>query len=139
MKLWPPIFWMAVNEFIGRMAQREADLRSLSPGQARRAAEAVLETQAQQISEGEAEDVIARLPVDLTPALERGLADHRRVMRMSLDEFLAHVARREGADRDQAEGHARAVFAALREVMPRKPTHDTESEFPREYAPLSAW
>jgi uncharacterized protein (DUF2267 family) len=54
---------------------------------------------------------------------------------MSLDEFLDRVAIAEGVDREEAERHARAVFAALREFVPRKEIHDVESELPAEYAP----
>jgi uncharacterized protein (DUF2267 family) len=96
----------------------------------------VLETLAVRISEGEVEDLMQRLPVDLTPALEGGLAESRQATRMSLDEFLARVAEREGVDRDEAELHARAVFAALRDFVPGKEMYDVESELPREYAPL---
>jgi uncharacterized protein (DUF2267 family) len=55
---------------------------------------------------------------------------------MSLAEFLARVAKLEGVDRAEAERHARAVFAALRELLPSKEIYDVESELPREYAPL---
>ena len=54
---------------------------------------------------------------------------------MSLEEFLVRIAEREGVDRDDA-GHARAVFAALRDYVSSKEIHDVESELPREYAPL---
>jgi uncharacterized protein (DUF2267 family) len=115
---------------------RVAQLASLEPERARPAVEAVLETLAVRISEGEVEDLIDRLPADLVPALERGLVESRRPLRMSLDEFLERVARLEGVDRGEAERHARAVFAALRELVPDKEIHDVESELPAEYAPL---
>jgi uncharacterized protein (DUF2267 family) len=57
---------------------------------------------------------------------------------MSLEEFLDRVAAREGVDRATAERHARAVFAALRELVPEKEFHDVESQLPAEYAPLLA-
>jgi uncharacterized protein (DUF2267 family) len=118
------------------LVARVAELASVDPATARRAVEAVLETLAVRISEGEVEDLIDRLPADLTLALERGLAESRKATRMSLDEFLERVANREGVERDEAEHHARAVFAALREVISAKEIHDVESELPADYAPL---
>jgi uncharacterized protein (DUF2267 family) len=118
------------------LVARVAQLASLDPPMARRAVEAVLETLAVRISEGEVEDLMERLPPDLMPALERGRVESRRPRRMSLDEFLGRVARLEGVDREDAERHTRSVFAALRELVPDKEIHDVESELPAEYAPL---
>jgi uncharacterized protein (DUF2267 family) len=115
---------------------RVAELTSLPRPLARRAVEAVLETLAVRISEGEVGDLMTRLPADLVPAFERGLAESRRPQRMSVEEFLDRVAAGEGVDRGQAERHARAVFAALREFVGQKEIHDVESELSAEYAPL---
>lgn len=120
------------------LVARVAELTSIDPPLARRAVEAVLETLAMRISEGEVEDLIARLPPDLAPPLERGLAENRNATRMSLQDFLARVAKREDVDMEAAERHARAVFAALSELVPGKEIHDVESELPRDYAPLFA-
>jgi uncharacterized protein (DUF2267 family) len=62
---------------------RVAELASLEPAAAGRAVEAVLETLAVRISEGEVEDLMKRLPADLLPALERGLAQSSRATKMS--------------------------------------------------------
>jgi uncharacterized protein (DUF2267 family) len=118
------------------IVRRVAELADLDPPVARRTVEAVLETLAVRISEGEVEDLIERLPTELRGALERGLAKSRKATRMSLDEFVARVAEREGVDADEAELRARAVFAALREVVSSKEVRDVESELPSEYAPL---
>jgi len=112
-----------------------AHLTSLDPAQARRAVEAVLETLAVRLSDGEVEDLIERLP-DLRPALERGLTQSRKATRMSLDQFLERIAKVVGASRREAERHARAVFAALRRLVPDKEIYDVESELPGEYASL---
>jgi uncharacterized protein (DUF2267 family) len=119
-----------------QLVLRVAELLSSSPRAARRSVEAVLETLAVRISEGQVQDLMRRLPADLIPALERGLARNRRATRMSVDEFLAAVAQREGVARDEAEVHAKAVFAALRELVPDKEIYDVESELSAEYAPL---
>ena len=113
-----------------------AHLTSLDPSQARRAVEAVLETLAVRLSDGEVEDLIERLPTDLKPALERGLRQSRKATRMSLDQFLERVAKAEGVSRAEAERHARAVFAALRRLVSDKEIYDIESELPGEYASL---
>jgi uncharacterized protein (DUF2267 family) len=118
------------------LVHRVAELLEVDPPTARRAVETVLETLVVRISQGEAEDLMERLPPDLMPAIERGLAESKQATRMSLGEFLEHVARREGVDADEAARHARAVFAALRELVPNKEIYDVESELPREYAPL---
>jgi uncharacterized protein (DUF2267 family) len=121
---------------VNPLTMKVAQLTSLSLRCARRALDAVLETLAERISEGEVEDLLARLPPDLIPPLRRGLDTHRGARRMSLDEFLDRVAEREGVDREEAERHARAVFAALREAIPSKEIDDVESELSAEYAPL---
>jgi uncharacterized protein (DUF2267 family) len=134
-----------VDEFaVGRQAKppqhplihRVADLAGLDVPTARRAVDAVLETLAVRISEGEVEDLITRLGPDLKAALERGLWESRKATRMSLDEFLDRVGEHLGIDHDEAERITRAVFAALGELVSSKEIRDVESELPKEYAPL---
>jgi uncharacterized protein (DUF2267 family) len=120
------------DRFITRVAERA----SLDPEMARRAVAAVLEILAVRISDGEVEDLMNELPADLLPALERGLAESREAVRMSLEEFLARVAEREGVEPEEAERHAQAIFAALRELVPEKEFHDVTSQLPAEYAPV---
>jgi uncharacterized protein (DUF2267 family) len=100
---------------------------------ARRAVEAVLETLAERIAEGEADDVAKWLPEELRPALERGKARSPKAQRMSLDEFIRRVAEREGIAPEVALDHARAVFATLREALPAKELSDVLAELPRGY------
>jgi uncharacterized protein (DUF2267 family) len=57
---------------------------------------------------------------------------------MSLDEFLALVAEREGAPGADPREHARAVVVTLRDAVTPKAFRDVESELPREYAVLTA-
>ena len=127
---------------------RVAELAALDSPHARRAVEAVLETLAVRISEGEVSDLMKKVPSNLRGPLERGLAESRKATRMSLEEFLVRIAEREGVDRDDAELHARAVFAALRDYVSSKEIHDVESEIcrantrlcspvPSEIAPMS--
>jgi uncharacterized protein (DUF2267 family) len=101
---------------------------------ARRAAGAVLETLAERISGGQAEDVAPWLAGELRTAFERGARKHgERPLTLSLDEFLARVAEREGTGIDEAHEHSRAVFAALERALPQKELTDTLAQLPREY------
>jgi uncharacterized protein (DUF2267 family) len=117
---------------------RVAELGGLDREQARKATEAVLETLAVRISEGEVEDLQKELPRNLHPALERGLRESRNARKMSVDEFLDHIAEREGIGREEALEHTRSVFAALRELITGKELSDMASQLPAEYAPLLA-
>jgi uncharacterized protein (DUF2267 family) len=53
-------------------------------------------------------------------------------------EFLERVARLEGVSRERAERDARAVFAALREVIEGDEFADVASELSSDYTPLLA-
>jgi uncharacterized protein (DUF2267 family) len=55
---------------------------------------------------------------------------------MSLDEFVARVAEREGVDPDEAREHARAVLTTLRESIPDREVFDIVAELPLEYDQL---
>jgi uncharacterized protein (DUF2267 family) len=69
-------------------------------------------------------------------ALDRGLHEGREARKMSVEEFLDHIAAREGVGREEALQHARAVFAALRELVPGDELADKVAQLPQEYAPL---
>ncbi len=99
-----------------------------------RAAEAVVETLGERISGGEVEDLEARLPLELRPALERGRAasgDHARSM--PLQRFLSRIAEREGVPPAEALVHTRAVLATLREAVGDEEFFDVISELPADY------
>ena len=122
------------DDVIGRVAM----LTGLDREDARRAADAVLETLAVRLSSGEIHDLIAELPAKLHPALQRGLLESRAATPMSADEFLARVAEREGVSREEAERHVRAVFAALRDVISSKEFADLAAQLSQDYEPLLA-
>jgi uncharacterized protein (DUF2267 family) len=117
---------------------RVAELAGIEREQARKATEAVLETLAVRISAGEVEDLRKEIPRNLHHALDRGLRERRDAVPMNLDEFLDHIAEREGINRDDALDHTRAVFAALREMITSKEFRDMAAQLPNEYAPLLA-
>ena len=118
------------DEFAERVARRTG----LDREPAMRAAEAVVETLAERISGGEVEDLEARLPLELHPALERGrAASGDRARTMPLRSFLSRVAEREGVPPAEALVHARAVLATLRETVGDEEFLDVMSELPADY------
>jgi uncharacterized protein (DUF2267 family) len=121
---------LSYEAFLERVQNRAG----LDRERAERAVEAVLETLAERISGGEVDDLIEALPEPLRPPLERGRErSGGKARRMSLDEFVARVARRESIDEETALDHARAVFATLRETIPDKERSDLLHELPRGY------
>jgi uncharacterized protein (DUF2267 family) len=117
------------DDLVGRVAE----VTGLDRDAARRVTEAVLETLAVRISDGEVEDLEAELPADLRAALERGLRRSRAASAMSVDEFVATVADREGVSLEEAEAHTRAVFAALRAAISGKEFSDVAAQLSRDY------
>jgi uncharacterized protein (DUF2267 family) len=122
---------------IGQFLSRVAEHAGLDADGARRATEAVLQTLAERIAGGEVRDLMLWLPVELHDPLKRGLAESNGVARkMALDRFILRVAEREGSDLVQAAKHTRAVFAALREVIPDQELRDITDQLPAEYDAL---
>ena len=120
-------------EFVRRVAEREG--ADPATAEDHGAIEAVLETLAERIAGGEVDDLAASLPEELRPPLERGRErTGGKAQRMSLDEFVAHVAGREGVSTEDALDHAQAVFTTLREAIPDKEWSDLLAELPRAYA-----
>ncbi len=97
-----------------------------------------LETLAERISGGEADDLEAVLPIALRAPLERGKSRSRQARRLSLDEFLERVGRRLGVPPSVARRHVEAVFGALRESVPNEEWLDVLAELPGEYAAVGA-
>jgi uncharacterized protein (DUF2267 family) len=126
---------MPYETFVEKVAERAA----LERRQAERAVSAVLETLAERISGGEVEDLIADLPPELHAALRNGNElSHGAARPLSLEEFVVHVAEREGVTPAAAAEHARAVFATLREAVPETEFLDVTAQLPRDYAALAA-
>lgn len=143
-----------IDEFLDRIAKPEdVDIETafvyaragqrlgLDETAARHVTEAVLETLAERIAAGQAEDLIAQLDPLLHPPLRRGMSSGKPGgRRMALEEFLRRVAAREGADVDEAglrgriSGHVRAVLATLAEAVSDKEWFDVTAELPAEYS-----
>ena len=129
----PPPGAMAYEDFIARVAERA----HLDEERARRATDAVLEGLAIRITGGQVEDLERRLAPELRPPLARGRTRTGGAAKpLSIDTFLAEIARREGVDRGQATEHASAVLTTLREAVGEKEWDDTTEQLPDEYRAL---
>lgn len=129
----PPPDAMSYEDFVDRVAERAV----LDRERAQRATDAGLEELAIRITGGQVDDLERLLAPELRPPLERGRARSRGAAEsLTLDTFLAEIARREGVDRGQATEHARAVLRTLREAVGEKEWHDTTAQLPDEYSLL---
>jgi uncharacterized protein (DUF2267 family) len=117
-------------EFVRRVGGRAG----LDEERARHATDAVLEALAERIAGGEVDDLISRVPPELHEPLKRGRASsHGEAVRMALDEFVDHVAEREGVTDSVARDHVAAVMATLREAVGDDEFFDVTSQLPNEY------
>lgn len=124
---------LSFEEWVNRVAELAGIDRDLAV----QATEAVLEVLAMRITGGQVVDLAPFVPVELRPALEKGVArSGGRAMGLSLEAFLGEVAQRERRPRKEAFTHARAVFAVLREAVGEKEFNDTVAQLPGEYREL---
>lgn len=122
---------LPADVFVKRVAQRAG----LDQEAARRATEAVLESLAERISAGEADDLLSRLAVPLHPPLKRGRGAHGgAAARMPVEAFLQRVAESEGVAPGEALLHARAVLATLREAVGDDEFFDAKVQLSPDYA-----
>jgi uncharacterized protein (DUF2267 family) len=101
---------------------------------AERAVRATLQTLAERLSGGEAEDVAEQLPQELRPFVRDG----NKAEPFDLAEFVRRVAEREGVPPETAKVHARAVFAALGMALTPEELHDLASQLPKDFDALVA-
>jgi uncharacterized protein (DUF2267 family) len=115
------------------VVQYDEFIRSVAQGagipweDAERVAAATLQTLAERITGGEAEDLAAQLPQELKPHLT-GVREEAE--QFDVDIFVARVADRAGTDPDQALAHVGAVFATLREAVTSGELDDIASQLP---------
>jgi uncharacterized protein (DUF2267 family) len=116
-----------------RIVQYDEFIKSVAEGagisreDAERLTAATLQTLAERITGGEAEDLAAQLPQELKPYLT-GVAEEAE--RFEVDTFIARVAERAGIDTDQALAHVGAVFATLREAVTAGELDDIAAQLP---------
>ncbi len=120
---------MNYDEFVGEVQNRA---RLPARGETMRAIQAALETLAERIAAGEADDLAAQLP----PELGTFLRDVGTTERFSVDDFFLRVAAKETADLPDAVHHARAVIAVLQEAITTGEIEDVRAQLPDDYAPL---
>jgi uncharacterized protein (DUF2267 family) len=115
------------------VVQHDEFIRSVAQGagipweDAERVTAATLQTLAERITGGEAEDLAAQLPQELKPHLT-GVMEEAEPF--GVDIFVARVADRAGTDTDQAFAHVGAVFATLREAVTSGELDDIASQLP---------
>jgi uncharacterized protein (DUF2267 family) len=120
---------IAVDEFLLSVADRaHADAVD-----AQRAAEAVLQTLAQRIG-GQADDLMAFLPVRLHAAVKRGRADPDPDM--PVEEFVGRISARAHVPPARALELAGAVLATLRRTVPSHEYFDITVQLPPRYREL---
>ncbi len=122
---------MKHDEFIGQV-QHRAHLSSR--GDAEVATRATLETLAERLAGGEADDLASQLPRGLAGYLRTGLAGAG--VHYSVDEFFQRVSAREGIDVPEAIYHAQAVIAVLYEAVSPGEMADVRAQLPAEFSRL---
>jgi uncharacterized protein (DUF2267 family) len=125
---------MTYEDFIHAVAARA----EVPEEQAGAIAGATLETLAERISGGQAEDLAAQ------PEVPNRLADHLRKTAVredaepfGLDEFVRRVSMRAGVDGSMAQAGAHAVFATLRDAVPAYEFNDMQAQLSKDYWAIS--
>jgi uncharacterized protein (DUF2267 family) len=124
---------VTVEGFVDRVARRTG----LDEAGARRATDAVLQRLAEQIAQGEVDDLSARLPAGLRAPLEAGKARPGvDASPLPLRFFLIAVSETESTTRAAARLHTRAVLATLEDAVGSDELADVLSQLPNEYRSL---
>lgn len=116
------------EQFIGRVQDKA---RLGTRGEAERATRATLETLAERIADGAAQNLAAQLPHEIGEHLRRqaveqaGTGEH-----FSLDGFYERVTEREGVDKPDAVFHARAVLEVTDEATTGSLMTKVREQFP---------
>ncbi|MEU8129999.1 DUF2267 domain-containing protein [Micromonospora sp. NPDC049049] len=122
---------MEYDDFINEVATRA----KVSTDQAATLTSATLETLADRISAGQAEDLAYQLPDGLDNHLRKP-PPHRRqehAQSYGLDEFVRRVADSPAVDRALAGAGVRAVLTTLREAVSRDEFNDAVAQLPKEF------
>ena len=126
---------MEYQDFINAVAMRA----KVSTDQATALTRATLETLADRISAGKAEDLAFQLPDGLDDHLRKPLRQEHAPLRQEhansfgLDEFVERVASRPAVDRALAGAGVRAALTTLREAVSRDEFEDTLAQLPKEF------
>ncbi|MBQ0905504.1 DUF2267 domain-containing protein [Micromonospora sp. U21] len=122
---------MEYQDFINAVATRA----KVSTDQAATLSRATLETLADRISAGQAENLAYQLPGGLDDHLRRPLPHRRQEHAQSfgLDEFVRRVADHPAIDRALAAAGVGAVLTTLREAVSRDQFEDALAQLPKEF------
>lgn len=120
---------MKYDEFVNRVQQRA---HLASNAEAVGAIRATLQTLAERLAGGEAQDLAAQLPRELGHYLRPA----EKTQDWLLDEFLERVAEREGVDLPDSVHHTRAVISVLLEAVSPGEIADVVAQLPADYDPL---
>ena len=123
---------MQYDEFVGQVQHRA---RLASSGEAIRAIRATLETLAERLYGGEANDLAAQLPREIQPYLQATISGKD----FDLREFYERVSVREEIDLPIAIYHARAVMSVVSDAVSEGEMTDILAQLPEEYCPLFEW
>ncbi|WP_433534053.1 DUF2267 domain-containing protein [Micromonospora sp. CA-249363] len=122
---------MEYDDFINLVATRA----KMSTEQAATVSRATLETLADRISAGQAEELAYQLPDGLDDHLRKppplGRQDHAQPF--GFDEFVRRVADHPAIDRAIAGTGVRAVLTTLREAVTRDEFEDAMAQLPKEF------
>jgi uncharacterized protein (DUF2267 family) len=113
--------------------EKEAQKAGLPEDKAEELARATLQTLADRISGGEAEDLAAQLPEPLKPPL---LKQREEAERFGVEEFLRRVSERAHVDPETARIGATAVLSTVREAVTPGEFEDVTSQLPSEFREL---
>jgi uncharacterized protein (DUF2267 family) len=111
----------------------EAQTAGLPEDKAEEVARATLQTLADRITGGEADDLAAQLPTPLKDALIKQKEDAER---FDVDEFIRRVSERAHVDPDTARTGAMATFSTVREAVTPGEFDDITAQLPQEYRDL---
>lgn len=125
---------MEHDEFIGQVQSRA---RLASRGEAERATRATLETLAERIADGAAQNLAAQLPHEIGEHLRRQAPEQEGTgEQFTLDDFFARVTEREGVDQPEAVFHARVVLEVTDEATTGGLMTKVREQLPDEFNPL---
>lgn len=122
---------MEYDDFINLVATRA----KMSTDEAATVSRATLETLADRISAGQAEDLAYQLPDGLDDHLRKPPPNkgQEQAQPFGLDEFVRRVADHPAIDRALAGTGVRAVLTTLREAVSRDEFEDAMAQLPKEF------
>jgi uncharacterized protein (DUF2267 family) len=119
------------DEFIGQVQHRA---RLGSRGDAERATRATLETLAERMADGAAQNLAAQLPREIGEHLRRQAPQQTGTgNQFSVDDFFERVTEREGVDQPEAVLHARVVLEVTDEATTGSLMTKVREQFPAEF------